>query len=100
MEKNAKSINVSALSRAELEEKFVQLSMEAEMLSAKLSWYEEQFLLSRAKRFGPSSEKSDFAQMSFFNEAESENYGQITTEPNLEAVKPPRKAKQKGHKGA
>ena len=98
MENNKKTIDLTALSRAELEEKYVQLSMEVETLSAKLSWYEEQFLLSRAHRFGPSSEKSDFAQMTFFNEAESENYGSITPEPKFETVKPPRKAKQKGHK--
>ena len=67
MKNNTKTIDLSVLSRDELEKRFVQLSVEVEALSAKLSWYEEQFLLSRAKRFRPSSAKSDFAQMTFFN---------------------------------
>ncbi|MCL2768419.1 MAG: IS66 family transposase, partial [Synergistaceae bacterium] len=98
MESIKKTIDLSAMTRSELEDGFVKLSVEIEAMAAKLSWYEEQFLLSRAQRFGPSSAKSDFAQMTFFNEAESESYGKIIPEPELETVKPPRKAKEKGHK--
>ena len=50
----------------------MHLSMEVEELSSKLSWYEEQYKLSRAKRFGAASEQTPFDQLSFFNEAESE----------------------------
>jgi len=98
MEKNTKTIDVSALSRAELEDVFVKLAVENETLLARVAWYEQQFLLSRAQRFGPSSERVDFSQMDFFNEAESESYGKLTPEPTLDAVKPPRKTRPKGRK--
>ena len=41
-------------------------------LTAKLSWYEEQFRLSQKSRFGRLSEQSDESQFQIFNEAEAE----------------------------
>jgi len=41
-------------------------------LSAKVSWYEEQFRLSQKQRFGRLSEQSDHEQLRIFNEAERE----------------------------
>ena len=68
-------------------------------MAAKLSWYEEQYRLSRAQRFGPSSEQTaPFEQMSFFNEAESESSAFVISEPDLPEVKIVRKPKRKGHK--
>jgi transposase len=87
MKNLVKSMDLASLSRAELENKFLQLSMEVESLSAKLSWYEEQYRLSRTKRFGPSSEQTPFDQLSFFNEAESEASTFVVPEPTLEEAK-------------
>ena len=67
-------------------------------LEALLKFYEEQFKLSKHRQFGASSEKSDFSQMSFFNEAETESYGKIVKEPAFEDAKPGKKKKQQGHK--
>lgn len=93
-----KSMDIASLTRAELETQFLNLSMKVESLSAKLSWYEEQYKLSRAHRFGPSSEQTPFDQLSFFNEAESEASLFIAPEPTLEEVKVPSKKKPKGRK--
>jgi len=99
MKNLVKSMDLASLSRAELENKFLQLSMEVESLSAKLSWYEEQYRLSRTKRFGPSSEQTPFDQLSFFNEAESEASTFVVPEPTLEEAKIPSR-KSKGRKKA
>lgn len=98
-----KNVNIlrdlSSLSREELEQQVMRLSTQVDELSSKLSWYEEQYRLSRAQRFGPSSEQTaPFEQMSFFNEAESESSAFIIPEPALDEVKVVRKSKQKGHK--
>ena len=100
-----KNVNIlrdlSSLSREELEQQVMRLSTQVDELSSKLSWYEEQYRLSRAQRFGPSIEQTaPFEQMSFFNEAESESSAFIIPEPALDEVKVVRKSKQKGHKGA
>lgn len=54
----------------ELNEKILNLEQQNAELNAKLKWYEEQFRLSRQKRFGVSSEKTNPEQLSLFNEAE------------------------------
>jgi len=98
--KNAKnSRDLTSLSREELERQVMQLSTKVDELSSKLSWYEEQYRLSRAQRFGPSSEQTaPFEQMTFFNEAESEASAFVIAEPDFADVKIIRKGKQKGHK--
>ena len=77
----------------------MQLFSALDEMEAKLSWYEEQYRLSRIQRFGPSSEQTlPFEQMSFFNEAESESSAMITIEPELSEVAIAPKRKKKGHK--
>lgn len=69
-------VDLSNLSRKELEEAYVKLHIECESAKAKTDWYKEQYELSKAKLFGISSEKSIPGQLSFddlplFNEAEA-----------------------------
>ena len=94
----SKTVDLASMTREELEAYAMQVSSEKEELAAKVSWYEEQYKLGRAKRFGPSSEQTPFDQLSFFNEAEAEVYGKMLNEPSLSDVKPPRNLKKKGHK--
>jgi transposase len=58
----------------QLEAKNMQLQMKVDELTAKVQWYEEQFRLSRQKKFGSSSEKTPPEQLRFedalLNEAE------------------------------
>lgn len=94
----SKTVDLASMTREELEAYAMQVSSEKEELAAKVSWYEEQYKLGRAKRFGPSSEQTPFDQLSLFNEAEAEVYGKMLNEPTLSEVKPPRNLKKKGHK--
>ena len=82
-----KNINLSSLSREELEQEYLKLHTEYTSAMAKAAWYEEQFRLSRQKRFGASSETGVSGQMSFedlmlFNEAEA-LLEPIVKEPDL-----------------
>ncbi len=82
-----KSIDLSSLTREELEKQYIKLHSEYISMQAKAEWYEEQFRLSRQKRFGQSSEKDMAGQMSFddlmlFNEAEALLEPQVE-EPDL-----------------
>jgi transposase len=87
------------MNRSELEIFAMQKSLENEELAAKLAWYEEQFRISRSKRFGVSSEKTHTDQLSLFNEAESENCADaVLSEPKVEEVIPAKRKKQKGRK--
>ena len=72
MEKQVITMDLSSMSREELELNYVQLQTQLKAEKMKVSWLEEQFRLQRAARFGASSEKAlvDFDQMSIFNEAE------------------------------
>lgn len=92
-----KSIDLTAMSREELEKYAEKMESENTSLKMQLSWYEEQFRLSRVKRFGASSEKTDFEQMSFFNEAESLRDDSLK-EPELSDVQQRRGQKRKGQK--
>jgi transposase len=69
----------------ETEYKIEQLIQENEELKAKVKFYEEQFKLSQAQKFGSSSEKLSDGQMSFFNEAEKES-AKENVEPDLEEI--------------
>lgn len=96
--KETKKIDLTTYSRAELEEQVMKLSTQVEELSTRIAWYEEQFRLNREKRFGPSSEKTDFNQLSFFNEVEVEAVP-FYVEPKIEEVIEKFKKKKKtGHK--
>lgn len=100
MEKRVMSVDLSSMSREELESNYVNLQTELEAEKLKVSWLEEQFRLQRAVRFGASSEKTlvDFNQMSIFNEAEylCDEAG-VLNEPAMIDVAPTRK-KKKGTK--
>ena len=70
-----KKIDLSALSRQDLERKYILLMTEYESSQAQIEWYKEQYRLSLQKRYGTSSEKNIVGQMSLsdlplFNEAE------------------------------
>ena len=98
MENKNISMDLTSLSRAELESQILHLSIKVESLAAKLNWYEEQYKLSRVQRFGASSEQTPFDQLDFFNELESEASVFIVSEPTLDEVKVSSKTKPKGRK--
>lgn len=66
-------------------------------LNAKLKWFEEQYLLSRQKQFGASSEKSDPDQINLFNEAE-DSANPSLKEASVEIITYERKKKQPGQR--
>lgn len=61
-----------SLTLEQLQQQNAQLEKQNAELSARLSWYEEQFRLAQQKRFGASSEKThpDQLELNLFNEAE------------------------------
>jgi len=71
----------------ELEQKTAKLEQQNAELTAKLTWYEEQFRLAQQKRFGASSEKThpDQLELNLFNEAEV-LATPASEEPNIETV--------------
>ena len=68
-----------------LQNKYALQAQQIEELTAKLNWYEEQFNLSKHKRFGSSSEQTDSNQLSVFNEAEKESRPE-KEEPTIEEI--------------
>ena len=62
-----------------------RLQQENTELKAKLAWFEEQFRLSKQKRFGSSSEKTNTEQFELFNEAELEA-DPTKQEPTIETI--------------
>lgn len=92
-------MKLTELTRQELEALTVEITTENAQLKTQLAWYEEQFRLSRAQRFGASSEKTTAQQLSFFNEAEAES-DEEKAEPQMSDVRvhEGRKKKKKGHK--
>src|SRR5699024_3810094 len=92
MEKLEKTLNKTE----EIEELKTQnkvLNHQVEELTAKLSWYEEQFKLSQQKRFGSVSERTYPDQLSIFNEAEKESRPE-KEEPTIEEITYKRKKKK------
>ena len=69
----------------ELKNENEKLQHELEIANAKIKWYEEQFKLSAAKKYGKSSDKVDDSQISFFNEAEVTQKPEAK-EPTLEKI--------------
>ena len=68
------TIDLTKMTREELETFAMEASTEAEALKQKVDFYEEQLRLMRQKKFGTSSEKNqvDENQLSLFNDAENE----------------------------
>lgn len=77
----------------ELKNENAKLAHELEIAQTKLKWYEEQFRLNAARRFGKSSETVTDDQLSFFNEAEITARPQ-QEEPVLETITYNRKKKR------
>ncbi len=77
--------NTTENKEGSLEDKYAILEQENEELKAKVKFYEEQFRLSQAKKYGASSEKLDPEQISIFNEAEKLSVQQ-SQEPKMEEI--------------
>ena len=67
---------------------------EYESLKQQIAWLMEQLKLSKRRQFGVSSEKSEYDQMSIFNEAEAEA-DLSAPEPEIEEVKAYRRKKSR-----
>lgn len=77
-------MSIEHLTHEELRQKCLLQEQKIAELMAKVTWLEEQFLLSRKKKFGSSSEKTHPSQLSIFNEAEVE--AKPAPEPTIEEV--------------
>jgi len=64
-------------------------------LDKKVKWFMEQFRLSQQRRFGSSSEKSEYDQLNLFNEAEDTTNSEAICEPEIEEIKSYRRKKSK-----
>lgn len=94
---NVTRINLSSLSREELEKEYIKLQTDLAVAKAKLDKYEELYKLAQQRTFGRSSEKDVAGQLSLddfmlFNEAEALREP-INIEPKLDEVI----AKSKSH---
>jgi transposase len=79
-----------------LEETCKTQEAKIKLLENKIAWMMEQMTLSKHKKFGASSEKSEYDQLSLFNDAENEADDSIK-EPTMEEIMYKRK-KQVGKK--
>jgi transposase len=77
----------------DLKNENAKLQHELEMANAKIKWYEEQFRLSVAQKYGKSSDSVEDDQLSFFNEAEISKRPE-KEEPTLEEITYKRKRKR------
>lgn len=77
-----KNIDMVTVPRSEYE----ALKEQNAELSQQIKWLMEQIRLAKHKRFGTSSEKSEYEQITLFNEAEVNSDPSIT-EPDLEEVR-------------
>jgi transposase len=89
-------MNNTAKNIDELQNKCALLEKQVAELTAKLTWYEEQFRLSQQRRFKSSSEKTNPQQLELFNEAEKEAKPSLA-EPTVEEITY-RRRKKKGHR--
>jgi len=91
----SKDLQQNSASFEELKNKYAMLQHENEILTAKLEWYEEQYKLNQAKRFGKSSDTVPAEQISFLNEAEIAQRLEAE-EPELEKIVYERKKRRRG----
>ena len=90
-----KRMELSRMSREDLEQQVMLLTTTLEESTMKLSWYEEQLRRAKQQKFGSSSEKTaDAAQISLFNEAEAEST-LAGEEPSLEEIQEEKAARKK-----
>ena len=96
-----KKIDLSAMSRQELESEYIQLNDRHTALKIEAEWLREQLKLSKSKMYGKSSEKGlldDGVQLSLFNEVELHQDPQ-EEEPTVEEITvQKRQGKKKGTK--
>jgi transposase len=85
-------MDTAAKTIAELQNRCALLEQQNAELTAKLTWFEEQFRLSQQRRFGPSSEQTHPDQIALFNEAEVE--AKPSAEPTMEEITYRRRKKQ------
>ena len=90
--KNVSETNETQQNNDDLKNENAKLQHELEIANAKIKWYEEQFKLSVAKKYGKSSDSVD-EQLSFFNEAEVSKRPE-KEEPTLEEITYKRKRKK------
>ena len=92
-------IDLSAMSRAELEGFAMEKSTRLRVVEAELESYKELLRKNRRDMFGSSSERYiSEGQISLFNEAEMEADPDAKEPTASEALKPPKGKKRKGHK--
>lgn len=94
---NFTSMDNTVKKMEELENQCAKLQQQVTELSAKLSWYEEQFRLSQKRRFGTSSEQTHSEQLQLFNEAEVEAKPSLA-EPTMEDISSYRRRKKQGQR--
>lgn len=99
--KEMKEINLSDMSRSELEQGYADLNDRNMALEAENAWLREQVKLSKSQRFGSSSEQRlvDGEQLGIFNEAEA-TQNPDSSEPAAEDIsrKKQQEKKKKGSK--
>ena len=94
------TVDLSAMTKEELEEYALKTSKELDTVSAELEYYKELFRRSQAKQFGKKNEQTkvdDGKQESLFNEIEAE-CDETLEEPKAERACPVRKSREKGKK--
>ena len=97
--KETKTIDFSAMDRAELEEFAMQKSNRVITLEAENNYYKELLRKNRSNMFGSSSERYiSEGQISFFNEAEKDADPDSKEPEKSEVLPQPRRKKSKGHK--
>jgi transposase len=82
MKNNVETVTISKVEYDELRAKISANESYITELTAEVEWLMEQFRLAQHRRFGASSEKSDYDQVSLFNEAEAAS-GVLVQEPKL-----------------
>lgn len=99
-----KILDLSAMTKEELEEYALKTSKELDEVSAELAYYRELFHRSQAKQFGKKNEQTKVEDhgeqqnlFALFDEIEAE-CDETVEEPKAEKACPIRKAKQKGKK--
>lgn len=92
------TMNNTAKTMEELQNRCAMQEQQIAELTAKLTWFEEQFRLSQQKLFGHSSEQTNPDQIQIFNEAESDAQPSLP-EPTMEDISYRRRKKQ-GHREA
>ena len=97
-----KTIDLSAMSRKELEDFATQKSMESEELAAKIRHYEEIIRIANSKKYRGSSEKThaDQLNLGLFNEAELIIEEGVPEEPSANQIAPRKRTKVKGKRTA